>query len=405
MKILILTNKIPYPPTDGGAIATLNLARGLAQNGATVKILAMSTPKHNSSSTDFPQEILNELRVEDVFVDTEIKPLNAIKNLLFSKLPYNAERFISKEFEGQLTISLDEKFDLVQLEGPYLLPYIETIKKYHKGIISLRAHNVEWEIWQRNAALQTNPFKRFYFKLISKRLNEFECKLLSQIDVLVPITRRDELKLRGMGFEGESLVAPAGFAEASLGNLGIEMENPSVFHIGGLDWLPNREGILWFLKNCWPIILKDLPELKFYIAGRNAPMGFIKFVSAQRNVVFCGEVADSAKFILSKSLMVVPLLSGSGMRVKVVEGLARKRAIVSTSIGVEGIDLTNGVEVAIADNPNEFSEKVIQILTNQTLYNQMVTSGFDFVKEKLDNNKITQNLLDFYRRIAANLKS
>jgi glycosyltransferase involved in cell wall biosynthesis len=375
------------------------MALGLEAAGAKVKILAMSTPKHNSNAQDFPNTILNKIEVQDVFVDTSISVGNAIKNLLFSRLPYNAERFISSNFQMELTLVLKDKYDVVQLEGPYLFPYIDTINKFHQGIISYRAHNVEWEIWQRNAAMQPNPLYKIYFKVISKRLREFETQLLSQIDVLVPITKRDELILTQMRFSGKSFVAQTGFEETSTKRVFASMEYPSVFHIGGLDWLPNREGIIWFLKNCWPKIQAIMPNLKFYIAGRNAPKKFIKFVSGQKNVVFCGEVEDSATFMLSKALMVVPLLSGSGMRIKVVEGLARKRAIVSTSIGVEGLDLTDGVEVAIADNPENFSNKVIEILTNRSMFDKLVNAGKQYVDNKLNNNRITSELLGFYMNL------
>jgi len=396
VRVLILTNKIPYPPTDGGAIATLNMARGLAKAGADVKILAMSTPKHNSRSYDFPEEILNEIGVIDVYVDTDIKVVRAMSNLLFGKLPYNAERFISESYREELAILLQESFDVVQLEGPYIFPYLDTIKKYHDGIVSYRAHNVEWEIWDRNSAIQSNPIKRLYFKIISDRLKRFETGLLNSIDVIIPITKRDELKLRQMGFKGKSFVASAGFEETSPTSTPIGMEFPSVFHIGGLDWLPNREGITWFLKYCWPLILKELPQLTFYIAGRNAPKQFVKYVSTIPNVVFCGEVEDSGVFMASKALMVVPLLSGGGMRVKIVEGLARRRAIVSTSIGAEGLDLSDGEELAIADAHEVFARKVIEILKDQILFNQMVNKGYEFFYQNLNNRNITAKLFDFY---------
>ncbi len=399
MRVLVLTNKIPYPPKDGGAIATLNMAVGLAQAGAIVTVLAMSTPKHKFRAQDIPKSILDKVRIKDIFVDTRISLVRAINNLFFSNLPYNAERFISEEFKMELTKILSEKFDVVQLEGPYLLPYIDTLRMYHKGLVSFRAHNVEWEIWNRISILQSNPIKRLYFKLISNRLKAFESRLLRLTDILVPISSRDESMLREMGFAGKSLVIQTGFVESSSNLSNPDMEYPSLFHLGGLDWLPNCQGIIWFLKNCWQLIQNDLPNARFYIAGRNAPKSFSKLVSKFKNVVFCGEVDDSNSFMRSKAVMVVPLLSGSGMRIKIVEGLARKRAIVSTSIGVEGLDLTDGIEAEIADEPALFAQKVIGLLTDRSKFNQMANAGKQYVEKNLNNFSNTAKLFRFYHEI------
>jgi polysaccharide biosynthesis protein PslH len=402
MEILLLANKVPYPPTDGGAFATLNMALGLSKSGANVTVLAMSTPKHPTTAKDIPTYISDKIQVHTVFVDTTISSVKALCNLLFSKQPYNAQRFISNDYRNKLeSILQDKSFDIVQLEGLYLEPYIKTIRLFHKGAISYRAHNVEFEIWERSAGTQSNLLKKWYFNLLSQRIRQQELRLLREIDLLIPISKRDASNLAQMGYSGSVHVSPTGYNF----DVSIETDNsfefPSVFHLGGLDWLPNHDGILWFLENCWPVISAAVPNAKFYIAGRNASKEFVAKVNTYPNVVFCGEVSDSSSFILSKGIMIVPLLSGSGMRIKIVEGMSLGKAILTTSIGLEGIDATAGKHVAVANTINDFSHKAIELLKNKNLALEIGHNAKEFALSNLDNNNITNNLFQFYKDFIA----
>lgn len=397
MNILILANKVPFPPKDGGAFATLNMALGLHNAGASVTILAMCTPKHNTSKKDFPEWLLQKVNIKTVYVDTTISPISAAINLVFSRYPYNAQRFKCHRFKELVQRRLKEEvFDVVQLEGPYLEPYIKTVRKFHKGPIALRAHNVEWEIWERSALAQTHFLKNWYFNLLSQRIKRLEKRVLKKVDLLVPISFRDSENLYSMGYSGESIVCPTGYSIEVSDKENDTFEFPSIFHIGGLDWIPNQEGILWFLDNCWPTIKSQLTKVNFYIAGRNAPNDFVEKLQVYPGVVYCGEVDNSAEFIISKAVMIVPLLSGSGMRIKIVEGLALGKAIVSTTIGAEGIDVEHGKNIIITDSVELFSAKIIQLLENKDLVVKIGQNAKRFASENLDNNKFTRDLYEFY---------
>lgn len=405
MNILILANKVPYPPNDGGAIATMNMILGLTDAGANVSILAMSTPKHKRTIADFPQHIQNRIKIDIVDVDTNISIVKAIANLLFSSEPYNASRFRSKAFEHQLhSILTNRHFDIVQLEGAYLYSYIPLIRKLHKGKIALRAHNVEHEIWQRASSNQPSLLKKLYFNILANRIRKAETTLLTRIDLLVPITDRDYNRFKELGYNGKCMVSPVGYnyIKANINELQNESEERSIFHLGGLDWFPNQEGILWFLKNCWNKILDKKPNTRFYIAGRNAPDDFVSKVQKFPGVIYCGEIQNSVEFIRTKGIMVVPILSGSGMRVKIVEGMALGKAIVSTPIGAEGINAKNGSEIIIASTPEQMSDALISLLTNTQKAIQIGKQAQLFAESNFNNSVITQKLLSFYTQQIAN---
>ena len=213
MKILQICNKAPYPAKDGGAIAVLNLSEEFALRNNMVTVLAMNTDKHKSDIKAIPRYYTDKIRFIYVAVDTQIKPIKLIWNYFFSSLPYNAVRFIHKKFEDELkNLLVNEKFDLVQIEGLYLLPYINVIRQFSKAKIAYRAHNIESEIWARLANNTLNPFKRFYLFTLSRRIEEFEINAMNSYDLLVPITQRDYLKLNSMGNLKPAHVSPAGIS-------------------------------------------------------------------------------------------------------------------------------------------------------------------------------------------------
>lgn len=399
MKILILANKPPYPPNDGGAFATLNMTLGLAESGAKVTLLAMSTPKHPTTANDFPQDIRDRIGVETVFVNTRLSAINALLNLLFSKHAYNAQRFISKAYSQQLEeILTHQKFDIVQLEGLYLYTYMDVIRKHHKGIVSYRAHNVENEIWTRNAEAQNNWLKRWYFTHLARRIKRAEKQLLKQVDLLVSISERDEEILKKMGYSGSAMASSTGYMLERTAPITEDFEFPSVFHLGSLDWIPNQEGLLWFLESCWPHVLTSVPDAIFYVAGRNASDELIKKITGYTNTVFLGEVDDAVEFMNSKAIMVVPLLSGSGMRIKIVEGMALGKAIVSTAIGAEGIDVKSGEHLSIADTPYAMAIEIVELCSSKEKVVAMGKSAQNFVEQHLDNAALTARLAEFYHK-------
>ena len=395
MNILILTNKMPYPPRDGGSIATLSLIMALADRVSNVEVLAMNTSKHYVDIEQVPQNILQKLKLTSSDIDTTISPIALLKNYFFSKIPYNAERFINSDFRNKLIDILKQNtFDIIQLEGLYLCPYIPYIREYSKALISLRAHNIEHEIWERTVINESSLLKKIYLKKLAHRIKRFEHFYLNQYDLLVPITNRDARKFTKMGNNKPVQVIPTGIDATRY----LVKENnkwPGLFHIGALDWIPNQEGLLWFIKNSWPELKKKHPNLEFTIAGRNAPDAFVKKIK-QDGIKFVGEVEDSIEFMNHHSVMLVPLLSGSGMRIKIVEGMALGKAIVTTPVGTEGIDSTHNKNIFISNTIEGFTHEVDKIITNHNLYMNISKNAIKFAQEQFENKAIASKLTSFY---------
>jgi len=401
MKILFVTNKMPYPPKDGGSIATFQHIWELANLGQEITVLAINTKKHFFPVNSIPQEISSKVTFKTLFVDTDISTFDAVKNLFFSNLPYNAERFLSKEFETLLIETLQEKeFDIVQLEGLYLCPYIAIIRQYSKAKVSYRAHNIEHEIWGRALKHERNLMKQRYLKLLTHRLEIFEKEYVNSYDLLVPITSRDAVAFEELGNTKPMLVSPTGIDPKHYIPKPEMILFPSFFHIGALDWFPNQEGLLWFLRSVWRYFSKDYPQINFHIAGRNAPKWLIEEFAKFRNVVFVGEVEDAHAFLNAYSIMVVPILSGGGMRVKIIEGMALAKTIVTTPIGAEGISVNFGKHMYLANDSEEFRYCIETLVKNRELCDEIGNNAREFVQKHFDSKIIAKKLLDFYTQHA-----
>jgi polysaccharide biosynthesis protein PslH len=154
--------------------------------------------------------------------------------------------------------------------------------------------------------------------------------------------------------------------------------------------------LIWFIDKCWPKIHKKFPDLKFYIAGRKAPEWLVRRFNAP-NIMYEGEVQDAYQFINSKSIMVVPLFSGSGMRIKIIEGMALGKPIVSTPVGTEGIATQSGKNIMIAENEQEFVSCIEQLVTSQALFEEIGRNAIEYIQEKFDNLALAGALIDFYK--------
>ena len=394
MKILQVCSKIPFPPKDGGSIAMNILTHGLINAGNTVHVLAVNTPKHFIKDDDIDPVYRKLTSYRSVFIDTSIKPVDAILNL-FSSESYNIIRFYSKDFEKVLIERLQsEAYDVIQLETLWVTPYVDVIRKYSKAKIILRSQNVEYIIWERLAEDAANPLKKIYLKLLAGRLKKYELSLLNKYDAIATITELDTVVFKKMGCTIPVMHVPFGIDLEKYKMDDSALEKPSVFHIGAMDWRPNADGINWFLKNVWVDVVAKNPNVKLYLAGRNMPEWLLNL--KMENVVIEGEVPDSHAFINSRSVMIVPLTSGGGMRVKIIEGMAFGKTIISTAVGAEGIEYENGLNLLIANTEREFVDAIHSCLNNTAFSDSLGKNARTLVESKYDNQIICTKLSAFY---------
>lgn len=401
MNILQLCNKVPFPPKDGGCIAMNSLTQGLINEGHSVKVLAINTKKHFIDIEKISDNYRSKTNIEAVFIDTGIKISDAFFNL-FTNKSYNIERFYSINFEKKLIeILKSETFDIIQVEGLYVSMYVDIIRKYSKAKIVLRAHNVEYKLWENAMQLAKNPLKKAYLNILAKRLKKHELKSLQTFDAIAAITKKDEIHFKRTGFLKAIETFSFGIDfENNIENNSPQEEYQSIFHIGAMDWQPNIEGVSWFLNKVWNILQAKHPHLKLYLAGRNMSEELKQLIKP--NIIIVGEVENAQEFIRSKGVMIVPLLSGGGMRVKIIEGMALGKTIVTTSIGAEGIDYENNKNCIVADVPSEFAEAISKCISDKTFYNEIGKNAKTRAIQQYNNADICKRLILFYQKLISN---
>ena len=385
MKILQLTNKVPWPPKDGEAIAILAMSKGFFLLGHQVTLLAMNV------GGSVPGEIPEQIASQICFNRVDIKGSKTFGSVL-RKYFFNVYGGINDNYAQALVgLLTKDDFDVIQLESLYLCPYIPLIRKYSKALIAYRVHNIEYEMLQRS--FKNAGFLGYLF--LTRPVKKLESSILNTYDVLITITEHDGKSMDRLGNRKPRFTSRAGIDLSNLVPTAKDLEYPSLFHIGALDWPPNQEGLTWFLGSCWPAIHKQYPDLKFYIAGRSCP-SFIKTRFGSEHVIFMGEVEDAYQFMNSKAIMVVPLHSDSGMRIKIIEGMALGKAIVSTSTGCEGIPAVHGENILIADQPDEFLEAIGKLVTDRKLFDNICQNSVNLIDGEYNYLAIVENLANFY---------
>lgn len=397
MRILQLTKKFPFPLKDGESIAVTNLSKSLVAHGCEMTLLSMNTSKHFVEIDKLPNSYNHYKAIHTVYLDNRVTALGAVSNL-FSSDSYHVSRFDYKEYRQKLIELLQtEQFDIIQLETLYLAPYIGTIKANSSAKVVMRSHNVEFEIWNRVVESTSFLPKRMYLKHLTAKLRRFELERLDHYDALVSVTQRDLDKYKGLGYNGSGLSSPIG-VDVKRYQPQINDENqPSLSFIGSLDWIPNLDGLDWFLKEVYPIIVNQYPSLTFNIAGRNTPGSIVDLSSD--NILIHGEVDSAIDFINEHPIMIVPLLSGSGMRVKILEGMALGKVVISTTIGAEGIDAVHKESILIADSPTEFLACVKWLMDNPKRMDEVGKAARIFISENFDEGRNAEKLLRFYKSL------
>lgn len=404
MKILLLCNKSPWPAIEGGPIAMNMIIEGLIHAGHTVKVLAVNSNKYQVDFSSIPLDYREKTNIELVYINLSIRPFFAFLNL-FSSRSYHVERFISRDLENALMRILKaEKFDIVQFEMLYMSPYVRIVRKYSDARIVLRTHNIEHLIWQRVAASTKNLFKKYYLQHLVRKLKKYECSVVRQFDGIAAITEQDAVFFRSEqclrpenGKQIPVIAIPFGIDPGQFPETKEEPEFPSLFSIGAMDWIPNLEGICWFLEKVWPDIHQRFPDLHYYLAGRHMPGWLMK--KRIPNVEVVGEVENAQAFMCSKAILIVPLFSGSGIRIKIIEGMANGKPIISTTLGAEGIRYSREKNIFIADNPEEFIRCISTCVEDKVLSITVGRNARNLILTEYNRDLIISKLIGFYEKI------
>jgi len=412
MKILVLAPRPLWPVHDGGTVASVRCISGLTASGADVTVLSMITEKHQTYGMPAPggkPDYVNDYIT--VPVGTAIRPLHLVLNLLFSRKPYDILRFRSDEYSRKLhSLLTGNNFDIIHCEGLPFVLYLDEIRRFTKAPVVMRAHNVEHMIRAMMAVTESNPLRKYYLSVLSRRLRRTEIKAARQFDALIPISEPD-----AEWFNSVARHKPVFLSETGTDNAVLLPEpppqNPKIGFIGAMNWQPNAEGIKWFISEVWPSVLEKFPSATLHIAGRGLRqdakpktrgrgLQHDAILPSGINIFNDGEPDDALEFMASNHVMIAPLFAGSGIRIKIIEAMSIGRPVVATPVAAAGLPVENGRELAIASDPASFANAVTRLLEEPEPRASTGRAALSMIKKRYDNSTITAQLLEFYKNLA-----
>lgn len=401
MKVLQLCNKPPYPTVDGGTMAMHCITEGLLAEGCEVKVLSVCSEKHPAQRDRMGEEYLRRCRFESVQIDLSLHWLDALVCLLCGE-SYHVKRFISKEFEAKLVEVLrQEEFDVVHLESIFMAPYLPAIRKHSRARVVLRPHNVEHQIWRRIAQQERHPLKRWYLKKLALALRMYELEQLPQFDAVLCITPDDARCFKELipSLRKPVWVIPFGIETTPHASEGgaVPKGGQRAYHLGAMDWMPNQEGVRWLAHEVWPLVQRQCAEAQLFLAGRRMPQEMLEWQLPGIHVE--GEVPSAEAYMADKSICLVPLFSGSGIRVKMLEAMAAGKAVVSTSIGLQGIEAQDGEHLLVADTAEDFAHQIVRLLQDSALVEHLSTQARQLVSSRYDKRQLARQLIQFYNTL------
>ncbi|HQU77091.1 MAG TPA: glycosyltransferase family 4 protein [Chitinophagales bacterium] len=394
MRILLVTKKSPFPSRDGEAIALRNMMDQYLMLGWQVDMLCMITPKHPYRIADQPEQATyNMVRFTEVYADTSPGKWSGLLNLL-GKWSYHMQRFDQPAFRQALAVLLQERnYDVVQLEGLFMLNYLSVIRLKSSARIIYRSHNIEGNIWKRLAMQEAGIWKKWYLRIQADRLLEAERHLQDQVDFILSISVSDVSAYRQYSPKKKIAYLPTGFDFPEPGPPPIR---PDIYFIGALDWMPNIQGLRRFLQEAWPVVLETHPDAKLYVAGRHAPVRFEE--ELPDGVSYLGEIEDASRFVHDHAICIVPLWAGSGLKIKIVEALATGKPLVTTPVGMEG--LPSGLEefVIVEQDTGKMARRLAGWITDWPVPAEMAGRASQLVRHTLSNEAVQGQLKTILRQ-------
>jgi glycosyltransferase involved in cell wall biosynthesis len=387
MRILQICPRVPWPPLDGGRVAMLQLTRSLPRAGADVDVLALNQVKFHVDSPDF----------ETVDIDTS-EYVGAALRMRKLRVPLLVARFHSLRFEALLR-ERAPGYDVIQVEGQFLLPYVPAIRAATRTPIVLRAQNVEFRIWETLAA-QARGVRRFALQRVARSLRSWETAHLDDCDALVPISAEDERDFRALGATRPSFVLPCGIDTAEALPQ-AEVDRHRLYFIGSMLYRPNQEAVRWLADEVWPRVVALEARARLTVAGS----GFPEALRAQlttRGIEVAADVPDLRTFAAPFRAMLAPLFSGSGMRIKVLEAMALGKPVIATPLGAGGIDVIPGENILIADDADALARHAVDVMQDDALADRIGRAARALVVERYDADVLARQLLAFYERLVRN---
>jgi sugar transferase (PEP-CTERM/EpsH1 system associated) len=397
MRILWLKSDLLLPLDKGGRLRTWHLMRHLAKQH-DITYLAFCEPQQTPADAAGMREVCAEVIAIPRKESTKgsWRFYAEVAGHLLSPLPYAVGKYRSRAFERKLRELLNtQTFDLIVCD--FLFPAVNLPKTLPCPAV-IFTHNVESEIWRRHAETQTSALGRVLYGMQYQRMLRYERRTLARFDGVLAVSEADRETMRRLypgAIRGPVHVVPTGvdtdyYTPAARVNA-VSPNNRSMVFTGSMDWLPNEDAMLFFCREILPSIRREEPEATLSIVGR-APTPAVAALAKQAGVIVTGRVEDVRPYVRDASVYLVPLRIGGGTRLKIFEAMAMGKAIVSTTVGAEGLPVTHGKHVWLADEPQAFAQAVVRLMRDVDSRRRLEEAARTLVLDRYDWSAVAGQL-------------
>jgi glycosyltransferase involved in cell wall biosynthesis len=386
MRILWVKSDFLHPTTRGGQIRTLEIVKRLHARHEVHYIA------YEDSRQPEGLERAHEYCTKAYPVPHEVPPHASLKFVgqlaanAFSSMPLALSRYCSRAMRQRIaTVSRSVHFDSTVCDFVAMAPNFESLNN-----AVLFQHNVETMIWRRHASTAPDPIRKLYFGLQARRMFNWERRMCLSAGRVIAVSPQDAAVMRELF--GVSKVSPI--------PTGVDVEffrrppqvsgKADIVFLGAMDWMPNIDGVQYFIQEILPLIRKRLPASTLAVVGRS-PSAAIRALAEQDSAVqVTGTVADVRPWLWGSQVSVVPLRIGGGTRLKIYESMAAGTATVSTRVGAEGLDVSHPSNIRLADTPSEFAGQCIELLENPQERERLATEARNMVTTSFSQDVVVE---------------
>jgi glycosyltransferase involved in cell wall biosynthesis len=393
MKILWVKSDFLHPTNRGGQIRTLEMLKCLHRRHEVhyVAFDDNGNPEGLKRSSEYCTRAYAVPHV--VPPRRSIRFAGQLLQGLVLPLPVSVKRYASVRMKRQIEFLLEnEKFDSLVCDFLFPAPNIPDISR-----AVLFQHNVESVIWRRHVEQAANQAKRAYFRLQARRMEAFERDICRRSGKVVGVSAVDSRTFAELfGIQDVSAVQTGvdiGYFEPPAQS---EPQADLIF-VGSMDWLPNIDGMQYFANEILPLIRKERPDCRVAIAGRRPTPAIQELGKRDNGIIVTGTVPDVRPYLWGSAISIVPLRIGGGTRLKIFEAMAAKLPVVSTTVGAEGLPVTDGKHIAIADSPELFAQRCLTLLTDEDRRKKMAAEAWDLVARQFSWDAVTREFEDMLR--------
>ena len=399
LKILFLSNRSPLPIKDGHTRRTFNILKGLSEKNQVYFLSLYETPEE--IETDNVKELESFChRVELLPSPSKKFSIPMLVRLIrsfFSREPYTIWRHYSKKLSKRVAHLINKnEFDLVHCD---ILPIVYTIRNKDNIFRSVTDHDVSYLKCLRMAKDSSNLLLEAFCYLEAFKLKRLESRIFRELELGIVVSEVDKSLLQKLCPEGRFEVIENG-VDVSKFRPNPEKADPNtLLWVGGFDHFPNKQGIYWFLDSVFPLIKRGLPEIELQLIGGGVPDKLKRLASADFSIKLLGYVDDPIPYIQRATVFIVPILSGSGTRLKLLEAMAVGKAIVTTNIGCEGIEGADDKHFLITDTPEQFSAAITKLLNDKKLRLFISNNARQIAEKKYDWKILLERLDSVYKEL------